>query len=781
MPAQVLSAVENNFTKGLVTEFTGLNFPENAATDTDNCVYTLVGDVNRRLGIDLETGYAATIVNRTDKAITNFLWNNAGGDGTSKLLVIQTGDTLRFYNAGTATTASGLSAQILLSTVSLQDFRVTTLDETIECEYSTGNGYLFVYHPSCQPFFCSFASNTVTATIIELKIRDFNGVLEAGNPPVTERPTVLTDQHLYNLINQGWTQGSAWSAITQTGSSPPVQNTGLLAFTVPAGITGTTIGDQVNIINSIEGYGSQGFVAPGNIVMAGVLSSYVGTTMTISISGDLFAARGLSLGPYTITPYNKGYINTWQAGLANYPSNADVWWFFKNDVNTFAPVTTINQVTVNSGNAPRGHFILDAFDQNKSLVSTVSGITSITTNVRPRTGAWFQGRVWYTGVDAAQAKTGDADFYSWSSNIYFSQTVTGPEQFGACHQLNDPTSETLFGLLPTDGGVITIQEAGAIYKLFPIQNGMLVFADNGIWFITGSQGIGFTANDYTITKISSIRALSSTSFVDVLGLPYFWNHEGIYSVKPAQQGGLTVTPITVDTILSFYEEIPLSSKKYAKGDYDPVNYTIQWVYKDSEAVDVTDRYNYNKILNFNTHNGAFFPYTIDTTSASVNGVRYINFSGGADKPLPVMKFLSTYLSSGNYATTLAEEKSTDYKDWASTPLGAVNYESYFITGYKLHGQAQRRFQIPYIYMFSRAEEPTAYKIQSIWDYASSGNSGKWSSLQTIYNNKPYFGMIFRRHRLRGQGIVLQIKVTSVDGTPFDIMGWSSYETANQGV
>jgi hypothetical protein len=780
VPSQVLSSVEQNFTKGLVTEFTGLNFPENAATDADNCVFTLIGDVNRRLGMDLEEGYAISTFNRTDLAMSDFLWNNAGGDGTTKLFVNQIGGTLQFYNAGTATNVSGLSAQRLLSEVNLDDFKVVSLDSSLECEYATGNGFLFVYHPSCQPFFCSFASSTVTATVIEVKVRDFNGVLETGNPAVTDRPTTLTDEHLYNLINQGWTQGSPWQ-ITSVSSPPTVVASGSTAFTVPSGVTGTTIGDQVSIITTQDFYTGSGFIAAGTPVMAGVLQSYVGTTMTINITGDLLMARGSQLGPYRIVPYNKGYINTWQAGLGNYPSNADVWWYFKNSSNTFDPVTTLNQVTVNSGNAPRGHFILDAFNQNKSTVSAVSNITPVTTDVRPRTGAWFQGRVWYTGVDASQTKTGDADFYSWSSNIYFSQVVKGPEQFGACHQLNDPTSETLFDLLPTDGGVITIQEAGAIYKLFPIQNGMLVFADNGIWFITGSQGIGFPANDYTITKISSIRALSAMSFVDVLGLPYFWNHEGIYSVKPAQQGGLTVTPVTVDTISSFYEEIPLSSKKYARGDYDPVNYIIQWVYKDTEAVDTTDRYTYNKVLNFNTHNGAFFPYTVDTTSASINGIRYVNFSGGLDKPLPAMKFVCSFSFSGSYGITFAEEISTDYEDWSSTPLEGVNFDSYFVTGYKLHGQAQRRFQIPYIYMFSRAAEATAYKIQSIWDYATSGNSGKWSSLQTTYNNKPYFGMIFRRHRLRGQGLVLQIKVTSVDGYPFDIMGWSSYENANAGV
>lgn len=780
MPSQVLSAVENNFTKGLVTEFTGLNFPENAATDCDNSTFTLVGDVNRRLGIDFEEGYQPLFVDRTGLALSSFVWNNAGGDGTTKILVSQIGSTLYFYNAGTATTTVGLSAQRLVSTVLLDSFKILSVDTSLECEFATGNGYLFVYHPSCQPFFCSFASNVVTGTVIEVKIRDFNGVLEAGNPSVSDRPTTLTDQHLYNLINQGWTQGSPWVA-TSVGIGPDVQPSGTQGFTVASGITGTTIGDQVSIVTTADHYVGVGLIPAGTPVMGGVLQSYAGTVMAVNVNSSLLAAVGYQLGPYRIIPYNKGYINTWQAGLANYPSNSDVWWYFKNGSNVFDPLNTINQVTVNSGNAPRGHFILDAFNQNKSTASSVSNITSISTNARPRTGAWFQGRVWYTGVDASQAKTGNADFYSWSSNIYFSQTVTGPEQFGACHQLNDPTSEILNGLLPTDGGVITIQEAGAIYKLFPIQNGMLVFADNGIWFITGSQGIGFAANDYTITKISSIRALSSTSFVDVLGLPYFWNHEGIYTVKPAQQGGLTVVPITVDTILSFYEEIPLSSKKYARGAYDPIDYTIQWIYKDTEATDVTDRYTYNKILNLNTQNTAFYPYTVDTTSASINGINYITFSGGLNKPPPVMKFITSYSNGVTHTVQMSEERSEDYEDWSSSPGGGVSYDSYFVTGYKLHGQAQRRFQIPYVYIFSRAEEATAYKIQSIWDYATSGNSGKWSSLQTIYNNKPYFGMIFRRHRLRGQGIVLQIKVTSVDGLPFDIMGWSSFETQNMAV
>jgi len=499
--------------------------------------------------------------------------------------------------------------------------------------------------------------------------------------------------------------------------------------------------------------------------------------MGISITSDLLMARGLQLGPYKIVPYNKGYINTWAAALSNYPSNSDVWWFFKNSSNTFDPLTTLNQVTVNTGNAPRGHFIMNAFNLDRSTISTVSGMNTVSTSLRPRTGTWFQGRVWYAGVDASAAKSTTTDFYTWTENIYFSQIVTGPEQFGMCHQLNDPTSETLFDLLPTDGGVITIQDAGAIYKLFPIQNGLLVFAANGIWFITGSQGIGFTANDYTITKISSIQSISGTSMVDVNGLPYFWNEEGIYSVSPAQGGGLQVESITVSTIASYYDEIPIEAKRYARGVYNPIEYTIQWLFKsESDGDSVTNRYQFDKILNYNTYNKAFFPYSF-SGGPKLNGILYLTYPGSAQSPPPSYKYLCS--EAGNI--TFADEHDEDYVDWASSSSGASNYESFFVTGYKIRGQGIRRSQPQYVQVFSRMNgRANAYKIQGIWDYANDRNSNRWSNIQLVTNGLIRHDTILRRHKIRGHGYALQFKVISADGMPFDIQGWSAVDTVNQG-
>lgn len=782
MPQNVSASVENNFTAGLKTEFTGLNFPENAATDADNVVFDIVGDVYRRQGIDFEQSGASVAVVKADKAMQTYMWKNAGGDGDTQLVVHQVGTFLYFYRATAATLADKLTDQYLTS-VDISTFLVAGSSLTVadtECQFADGNGYLFVYHPHCEPVFCTYdpIALSVTAQIITINVRDFDGVSEGlGSDQI--RPPNLTDIHKYNLINQGWTAGGTWTA-----TMSPVTiaiGTGTKVFTVQSGLTisnGTRVNVSRTTIYSPGGAGTY-------IVMQGVVSSYSGTTLTLAISAAYSLPPGGNFPQYdTIVPLNVGYIDEWNTDTGFYPSNADVWWNFKNASDVFDPATQIGNVTLSSP-APKGSFILNAFDQQRDQVSNVPNIPDITTKVRPRTGAWFQGRVWYTGVDAFQsASVGVSPFYTWTENIYFSQIVQTQDQFGKCYQQNDPTSETLNALLPTDGGIIKVAGCGAIYKLHPIQNGMLVFASNGIFFITGSQGIGFTANDYTVTEIGKgIRSLSSDSFVNVNGLPVFWNEEGIYTISPAQQGlGLTVESLTVSSIDSLYASIPVESKKYARGDYHPIDYVIQWLYRSTASTDVTERYEFDKILCFNTHTKAFYTYTITTSDTRIHlhGINFIP-DYGADSPPAKFKYISSLEAFSSNFLIFADEHDEGYGDWAIFNGDPINYESYFVTGYKIRGQAQRRWQPGYVYMYSRNDEPTAYKIQGIFDFATSGDSGRFSPMQVITINKPYYGMVFKRHRLRGQGLVGQIKVTSVDGEPFDIMGWSIWENSNTGV
>ena len=794
MPSQVLSAVENNFTKGLITEATGLNFPENAATSADNCIFTLIGDVTRRQGMDLEPNGVYITSTNANQANTCYKWTNVGGDGQTEIVVRQVGADLFFYLSSAATTTTSVSAELLVSGFYISSFLASgsTFDSTQECQYSDGNGYLFIFHPNCDPVYCTYNSSNqgITPNLISISIRDQVGIPEAI--PVNVRPTSLSNIHLYNLENQGWTVGTPWAAVSMTGV---VLNTGSIAFTVQSGLT-ISAGTNVSITGTIY----NGVVTYTPFTCGGTVSSYSGTTLTVTVySITPFTVIGDSTslavanGYYTyINPVNYGHINTWYTAEANYPSNADQWWAFKDNTDVFNPGSTVGNVTTNSGQAPQGFFILNAFNQSRSAASGLTSLNTISTSVRPRTGAWFQGRVWYAGVDSNFQATGTAPYTTWTENIYFSQVVSNPSDFGNCYQINDPTSQDLFGELATDGGVIVIQGSGSIYKLFSMQNALIVFAANGIWYITGNSGIGFTANDYTIIKLSAVRNISGSSYVDVNGLPMFWNEEGIYQLQvggqsqnlmgsPLHSNQIEVVPLTLETILTLYSDIPISSKLYAKGIYDPINYIVQWVYKDTAEVSVFDRYVYDRVLIYNTYNKAFYTYTVDTTVASINGILYLSSSTqGINSPEPSIKYLITRNS--DYGKSFGQEINTDYLDWNSvgSSLG-VNYVSYFVTGYRLHGQGQKWFQMPYVYMYSRNTTPSAYSIQSLWDFATSGNSGRWSARQIVTIFDPNFGMIVKRHRLRGRGLALQIKVSSIQGQPFDIMGWSTYETVNTGV
>lgn len=803
-------ALQNNFIGGLKTEFTGLNFPENACTDTQNCVFSIIGDVTTREGINFENNFQYKAIATPGQAINQYLWRNAGGDGQTTVLVVQTGNVLNFYQVSSATETNPLSQQLLLSTINFTSFTAANNLNPIaqfECQFSDGNGYLFVVHPDCDPFYCIYNAGLITANLITLQVRDFNGITpEPGNSPVTFRPTTLTNEHNYNLQNQGWAGSPIWSAVAVQNSIAVLSGTttlgltpGAAGFNVATGLVGIIPGQVVTIywsglirlfLNGAHGiYGASG-VASGTVV------SYSGSSLLLSATGNPQPYQIPSGAGYEGADGNQNWavqpgavqntINTFKngngaiTGIGFYPSNADIWYEYKDASGVFNPGATVGNVSIGFGQAPQGHYVFNPFIQQRSALSNIAGLTDIITTKRPRTSIFWQGRVWYAGVDDSQQATGDAAYYTWTENIYFSQIVSVPSDFGSCFQVNDPTDETLNQLLPSDGGVITIQGTGAIYKLFNMQNSLLIFAANGIWLVTGNQGIGFTATAYSINKISSVQSISGTSVIDINGVPIFWNEEDIYLVSansdasPYNLAGFKVEPLTVGDILSFYRNIPKDSKLYVKGTYDPISYVIQWTYRTIQESGIANRYQMDGVLALNVRNRAFYPYTISSNNACyIAGPQYIFYPNSAGSPDPIIKYLT--IVNGTNVTFSEENDDVNWLDWVSYDNVGAPYNAYFITGFRLEGKAVQKFSPTYLNMFLRNEfQPNGYKLQGIWDYASSGQGGKYTSIQQITNLDYNSNMIYRRHKLRGHGMSLQFKVSNIPGMPFDIMGWSEW-------
>jgi hypothetical protein len=704
MPRQAGVKVVNKFQRGLITEATGLNFPEDAVTDSLNVVFENESIARRRYGIDFESDFNYQVWTSTDRVIKEYLWENADGNSLYNFVVVQVGDTIRFWRCSAS---DSLSGEYIASSILLNNFKVAGAPSVLteECSFASGIGYLFVAHPYCEPFYVAYdsATNTFSATEISLLIRDFDGVEDGYD--IEEKRTTITNLHRYNLKNQGWYKNVRRD-------------------------------DEAPLVEPIAHFKDQ-----------------------------------------------TGF----------FPTNADIWWVYKESQGFFRPRDTSDSIALGNTPAPKGHYILDPFYEDRSTVSGVSGLNIVSSGYyRPSVISFFAGRVWYSGMSDRRL----------GSTIFFSQITPDEKKVGYCYQEQDPTSETTSDLLPTDGGTIKILDVGTIYRMVPIQSSMLVFASNGVWAISGNEGIGFTALDYSIRKISSVPAVSASSFVDVEGFAMWWNYDGIYTVATDNVGNFQVQSLSDQSIKSFFDNIPTISKRYAKADYNSLLRRVQWLYRSEGEAGISNRYEYDSILELNMVSQGFYPHTI-SPGKIVRGIISIQGRGREEETVGVDAALDNVITSSSDAVvtdieeyrefsnitkyittdgtnyTYSEEYEGVYYDWTSSGT-PVDYTSYFITGYYIDGQAINRFQPNYVFVYINQDEDSSCFMSGIFDFASSALSNKFSNTQQVYNsNREYYGIRVRKLKVRGHGRALQLKFTSEAGKPFAIIGWGMFESANQ--
>jgi len=207
--------LNNRYVRGLITEATALTFPENASYDELNMELLRNGSRRRRRGINREAG--ASFANEPDlsdlgvtqdqfinQQFTTYKWVSVGGDPDLNLLVVQVGPSIVFFDAGSQPIVDGFRTEKF----SLDTYSVATNPGNVKCQFAAGKGKLFVANPLINPFYVTY--NSVTDTLsdvsIDLRIRDFEGVDDGLE--VTERPSTLSNEHKYNLRNQGWFEDS---------------------------------------------------------------------------------------------------------------------------------------------------------------------------------------------------------------------------------------------------------------------------------------------------------------------------------------------------------------------------------------------------------------------------------------------------------------------------------------------------------------------------------------------------------------------------------------------
>lgn len=698
--------VENNFVRGLVTEFTAMNFPENAVTEGDNCVFSELGFVTRRLGMEYENGrqiHTMTSLSSNPNCFVEFKWASVDTNGATTFLVQQVGDKIHFFAvlSNGALSANKKSFSIDLSTFAVGGASAATISGK-PCQFTSGKGFLFVVHPNCSPFYVEYDSGTdsITTTAISIEIRDFERLDDGLD--IDTRPTTITNLHKYNLYNQGW--------------------------------------------------GSR-----------------------VSISG---ASNAIA-------------FEYWDSNRSDFPSNADIFWLFKNSSNEFR-VSNVFDRNVGNTPAPNGHFIYDAFNIDRTAKTGFSGLPTLASDgARPSSIAFYAGRIFYAGTPKAK----------FSDKVYFTQIVEGPAEFGACYQRNDPTSDNIADLLDNDGGVLSLPLIDSVVGLKVIGDVLVVMATNGIYTITGTQQGPFKATDYTVTYVSSIGASSHLSLIEVDGGLLWFNNDGIYALARDNIGNFGVTNASKNTIQTLINSIPSANISFVKGAYNRKDQLAQWLFSDDDAL---TGYKYNRILEFNIISRAFYTHTIDTTLAprisgiiTLGGQRKITMlENVTDNALAVVttnaaanvqvevdtfvpstelfKYTTTGLiSSGTSGLTYSELWNTDLIDWETFNSIGVAYTSYGISGYRVRGDFLRPFNsTPVTFIVKYLGDAIGRCIVApIWDYGF-----RIGSDNELYLTRPEVDYIVRRVKLRGKGKSLQIRFQSVGNNPFNLVGWSTFDT-----
>ena len=204
MPQNLQQKTVNTFNKGLVTEFSELQFPEGASIDELNCNLSRDGSRSRRLGLEYETDRVLSSFNVDENEIFAVgEWRNAGGVNDFTLVVVQHGSTLSFYAKNNAP----YSSQEQPFTVNLNTYKTPTGNAAMaSCQFASLAGLLVVVSEAINPIYVAYnsATNTVQVTQITFRVRDFDWQSSVTTLSDFIPNASITAAREYDTKNSGW-------------------------------------------------------------------------------------------------------------------------------------------------------------------------------------------------------------------------------------------------------------------------------------------------------------------------------------------------------------------------------------------------------------------------------------------------------------------------------------------------------------------------------------------------------------------------------------------------
>jgi hypothetical protein len=338
-----------------------------------------------------------------------------------------------------------------------------------------------------------------------------------------------------------------------------------------------------------------------------------------------------------------------------------------------------------------------------------------------------------------------------SKFVLFSQVVEKTGDEFSCYQKNDPTSEIINDVLDTDGGYIKIAEADRIVAMRTIGNVLVVFANNGVWAIRGSEE-GFSATNFQVTKVSNVGCIAPQSVVVTDNGLFYTARSGIYVVGLNEAFDPEIQNLTETSIQSKYLNIPNEQREHMIGFYEEEERRVRWLYPDNTNFEAnTANSVLNKELVFDLVLGAFYENSITNTATkflssylklpttsnitvvanviTASGDTVIHPTGGVIVDVTGRNATTdSFLMIGRNGASMFFGGFTDS---AFVDFGADSYDSFLETGYISEGDSSRRKQATYLIChFNRtetgfitvggeleAENPSGCLVQARWGYS----------------------------------------------------------------
>ncbi|HLS52849.1 MAG TPA: hypothetical protein VK031_02680, partial [Tissierellaceae bacterium] len=533
MPRARQEVTSATFAKGIITETGPLGYPDNAVKDMNNLVLERNGSVHVRNGIVLDNFGAIQDINKGDTYSIHY-WKDPAGDG--------------------------------------ENFIVLQIGHFIKCLSTRGD------HIGKKQYTASTLSNGQEVTDLT-DIFNFGGQIHDLDSVQSKNRLYMTSKETscfyLEYLPEGRLNSDSYSDYPGATADPTVQITSIdLKYRDLYGIhDGFKVDERPTSPDNAHRY---------NLLNSGWKKEHI---------NKFYAGR---------TGHDEP---DWPGG--KYPANADYYWFGwginpygEGDVADHFLPGRYYEYPISTTPAPKGKFILNVLNPDREKVSGVGNLPKRGKAAGPTSIGFYAGRVWYAGFSGG----GFDDNILFSNVLPFDDLVEyKDDQFydvyaGQCYQKNDPSARDVNDLVDDDGGIIPIPGLGKVQGITSLSSSLLVISDQGAWAISG--GIDpFSANNYSVNKITDIGCVSPTSITEMGGSIAYWGLGSIVVIGQNQMGSTQAESATYQTIESIYSRIPLDEKRTAHGTYDDISKKVYWTYSQ------------NKCLIFDVQLGAFSRYT----------------------------------------------------------------------------------------------------------------------------------------------------------------------------